>query len=176
MIIAEQKRKENIAEYLLYMYQIEDLIRANEFDQLRIEQTIINKFDASYEVKREMLEWYKTLISSLMAENKQKTGHLAFLERITDKINALNVKMLEDPLNSELKEAYRKAKENIDALRMRSGHAQASDVQLAMNGLYGFLMLRLQKKEISKETEEAFSTITDWIAILSSEYMKNQAV
>ena len=28
MIIAQKKRKENIAEYLLYMWQIEDLIRA----------------------------------------------------------------------------------------------------------------------------------------------------
>ena len=32
MIVARQKRKENIAEYLLYMWQVEDLIRANRFD------------------------------------------------------------------------------------------------------------------------------------------------
>ena len=32
MIIARRKRKENIAEYLLYMWQVEDLIRANNFD------------------------------------------------------------------------------------------------------------------------------------------------
>ncbi|MFC2079888.1 DUF4924 family protein [Bacteroidota bacterium] len=176
MIIAEQKLKENIAEYLIYMYQIEDLIRANDFDPVRIEQTIINKFDASYEIKREMLEWYKSLIDSLISEGKQKAGHLAFLEKTADQINSLNVKLQQDPLNSEIKEAYTKARENIDALRMRSGHAQECEVQIAMNGIYGYLMLRLQKKDISKETEEAFSTITEWIAILSSEYMKNQAV
>ena len=32
MIIAQQKRSENIAEYLIYMYQIEDMIRANKLD------------------------------------------------------------------------------------------------------------------------------------------------
>ena len=32
MIVAKQKRKEKIAEYLLYMWQVEDLIRANQFD------------------------------------------------------------------------------------------------------------------------------------------------
>ena len=32
MFVASQKRKENIAEYLLYMWQIEDLIRANNLD------------------------------------------------------------------------------------------------------------------------------------------------
>ena len=40
MIIAEQKRKENIAEYLLYMYQVEDMIRANGLDIESIEKTV----------------------------------------------------------------------------------------------------------------------------------------
>ena len=36
MLIAQQKLKENIAEYILYMYQIEDVIRAYNFDLERI--------------------------------------------------------------------------------------------------------------------------------------------
>ena len=32
MYISQQLKKQNIAEYLLYMWQIEDLIRANRFD------------------------------------------------------------------------------------------------------------------------------------------------
>ncbi len=32
MIIAQQKRKENIAEYLLYLWQVEDLLRACKLD------------------------------------------------------------------------------------------------------------------------------------------------
>ena len=32
MLIARQKLNENIAEYVLYMFQIEDLIRAYDFD------------------------------------------------------------------------------------------------------------------------------------------------
>ncbi|MFO7932653.1 MAG: DUF4924 family protein, partial [Bacteroidales bacterium] len=61
MIIAQQKRKENIAEYLLYMYQVEDLIRANHLDLDRIEKTLISKFDIPGDTKREMHEWYKSL-------------------------------------------------------------------------------------------------------------------
>jgi hypothetical protein len=174
MIIAEQKLKENIAEYLIYMYQLEDLIRANEFDAGRIEQTIINKFEVSYDVKREMLEWYKGLINGLVEEKKQKSGHLNSLIQITDGLNSLNTELLNDPVNSDIKDSYNKASANIEALRMRSGHSKESDVQLAINGLYGYLILRLQKKKISKETAEAFSTITEWIAILSAEYMKKQ--
>ena len=43
MFMAEQKKRENIGEYLIYMYQVEDLIRANGFDPMRIEQTIKHK-------------------------------------------------------------------------------------------------------------------------------------
>lgn len=43
MYIASQKRKENIAEYLLYMWQIEDLIRANGLDIDRIQANVIDR-------------------------------------------------------------------------------------------------------------------------------------
>ena len=32
MLIAKQKRQENIAEYVLYMWQLEDMLRACNFD------------------------------------------------------------------------------------------------------------------------------------------------
>ncbi len=70
------KRKENIAEYLLYMYQVEDMIRANKLDLDSIEHTLISKFDVPYEVKREMREWYKSLITMMKDENKEESGHL----------------------------------------------------------------------------------------------------
>ena len=44
MIIASQKRKENIAEYLLYMWQIEDMIRANGLDLGKIRTNVIDRF------------------------------------------------------------------------------------------------------------------------------------
>ena len=47
MIIARRKRKENIAEYLLYMWQVEDLIRANNFDMDSIRRTVVDRYDRS---------------------------------------------------------------------------------------------------------------------------------
>ena len=43
MIIAQQKRNENIAEYLLYMWQIEDILRAYHLDINLIELNLISK-------------------------------------------------------------------------------------------------------------------------------------
>ena len=171
MIIAEQKRKDNIAEYLIYMYQVEDMIRASGFDPIRIDQTIISQFDTDYNTKREMLEWYKDLISRMKEEGKESSGHMDFLNGIAGKMNELNVELLHRPMNNEFKNAYDRAKVNIDALRMRAGHTGEHDVQLAMNGLYGLLILKLQKKEITEETQKAFREISEWIALLSAEFM-----
>ncbi len=170
MIIAEKKKTENIAEYLLYMYQIEDLIRASNFDLDKIEESIISKFDTDYATKREMREWYKAHIDRLTSEGKEKQGHMNFLMDLISELNELNLKLLHDPLNNEFKDVYDKAKLEIEALRMRSGHSKENDVHLALNGLYGYLMLRLQKKEISEETKEAFGKIGEWLARLAEEW------
>jgi len=174
MIIARQKRKENIAEYMLYMYQVEDLIRASNLDPARIEQTIINKFDVPYDTRREMLEWYKSLISMMREEGKTMKGHLDFLNRIADEMNQLHVNMLNNVLEQEYREAWENARPNIELLRMRSGHTGEHDIQVMLNGVYGLLMLRLQKKEITKETEKAFDTITNLIALLSVKFSEHE--
>ncbi len=117
-----------------------------------------------------MREWYIAHIGRLTDEGKQKQGHMNFLNDLVNDLNELNLKLLHDPLNNEFKDIFDKAKQNIEALRMRSGHGTENDVHLALNGLYGYLMLKLQKKEISKETAEAFARITEWLAELASNY------
>ena len=68
MIIAAQKRKENIAEYLLYMWQVEDLIRANGLDIDRIKANVIDRFDLTPDARKEMVDWYEGLIDMMRRE------------------------------------------------------------------------------------------------------------
>ena len=76
MIIASQKKKENIAEYLLYMWQIEDLIRVYKLDIDAIQKYIIDPYDISDEKKKEMRDWYESLIEMMRSEGVEKKGHL----------------------------------------------------------------------------------------------------
>jgi len=172
MIIAEQKRKENIAEYLIYMYQVEDMIRANKLDLDRIEHTLISKFEVPYEVKRDMREWYKNLIVMMGDEQKEESGHLNILETTAEQLNEMHHQLLNQGIDTNYKEAYAKARPHIEALRMRSGHGRESDIQVALNGLYGLLILKLKKTMITWETAAAFDTIRDLVAELSSRYME----
>jgi hypothetical protein len=173
MIIAEQKRKENIAEYLLYMYQVEDMIRANQLDLDRIEQTLISQFEVSYDLKREMREWYKTLITMMQEEQKEQAGHLGILENTAEQLSELHHQILNQGVDMAYKGVYEKAKPHIEALRMRSGHGKDSDIQVALNGLYGLLILKLKKTSITQETTRAFDTIRELVAELSARYMES---
>ena len=172
MIIAEQKRKENIAEYLLYMYQVEDMIRANKLDLDQIEHTLISQFEVPYEVKRDMREWYKNLIAMMQDEEKVESGHLHILETTAEQLNEMHHQLLNQGIDTVYKEAYAKAKPHIEALRMRSGHGHDSDIQVALNGLYGLLILKLKKTLITEETTAAFDTIRELVAELSTRYME----
>ncbi len=168
MIIAEQKRKENIAEYLLYMYQVEDMIRANKLDLDSIEQTLISKFDVPYEVKRDMREWYKTLIGMMNDEQKETTGHLTILENLSDQMHRDASRdpepgdryCLQGGLSIRPKPILKRSECVPDTGR-------DNDIQVALNGLYGLLILKLKKTPITEETLKAFDTIKELIAELS---------
>ena len=53
MFVAFQKKKENICEYLLYMFQIEDIIRACKLDRPTIEKLLLPKYPSELAVQAE---------------------------------------------------------------------------------------------------------------------------
>ena len=57
MIIAEQLRNSNRAEYLLYMWQVEDLIRAYDCDIERIEKEYLSRFQLDDEKTKAIRQW-----------------------------------------------------------------------------------------------------------------------
>ena len=172
MIIAQQKRKENIAEYLIYMYQIEDMIRASEFDIDIIDQRIISGFDQPYSVKRDMREWYLSLIQMMKDNGVEQKGHIPLLQSILEEVDNLHIRLLNRKEDTEYTGLYEKAKPAIEELRVKSGDNNVSDVELGLNGLYGLLILRLKQRTLNPETEKAFGYIGEWLAGLSLRFRK----
>ncbi len=68
MLTAQQKRNENIAEYILYMYQIEDLIRAFQFNFKSIETNLVSQYNVDEKAKQEISNWYKNLVVMMQKE------------------------------------------------------------------------------------------------------------
>jgi len=172
MLIANQKRHENIAEYLLYMFQVEDTIRAYNFDIGKIERNIISRFDQPYSVRRDIREWYSSLIIVMQAKNLTRKGHMPIIQSLIDELESFHSGLLENKQETLYRQAYSKSRLNIEALRMRSGDKHAGDITLSLNGLYGLLMLKLANKNISPDTLEAFRSISELLSILSGKFLE----
>lgn len=170
MYIAEDKRKNNIAEYVIYMFHIEDIIRSMNFDIQLIEKYIIETCNLPYNEKRDMREWYSALINILKDNNLQKSGHNPFLKNIINELNELHIRLLSNPDEYLYNDLYIKARPGITELSAKSGHTEKHEIEICFEGLYGLMLLRLTKKEINPETEKAFGLISKMLAFLSSKY------
>ena len=71
MLISREKRRSNIVEYLLYMYQIEDIIRSFQFDITQIDANVVQRFDQPAAIKLEIKLWYADLIDKMQQQQLQ---------------------------------------------------------------------------------------------------------
>ena len=78
MFISQELRKKSTAEFVLYMWQVEDIIRAYGCQLSRIKNEYIARFaDYTDEQRAEMVDWYGALITMMNSEGKREGGHLA---------------------------------------------------------------------------------------------------
>lgn len=86
-----------MAEYLLYMWQIEDIIRANDLDIDKIKTNVIDKFQLDADQRKQMVEWYESLIDMMRREGVEKTGHLQLNKNVIIQLTDLHLALLKDP-------------------------------------------------------------------------------
>jgi len=174
MFIASDKRKENIAEYLLYMWQIEDIIRANNLDIESIRTNIIDRFELSAEQRRQLTGWYESLIDMMRRENVEESGHIQLNTNVLSQLVELHNALLRDPRFGEYSKRFYAALPSIVELRSKAGEHPAGEIETCFNALYGMLMLRLHNDRITKETAEAIGRISAFIAMLAHYFHLNE--
>ena len=97
MIIAQKKRKENIAEYLLYMWQVEDLVRAAGVSPEGVEQLLLPRYDVDEEKRAEIRSWYFELIEMMRTEGKVESGHLDVNRIVLMQLEELHRRLISNP-------------------------------------------------------------------------------
>ncbi|VTY13125.1 Uncharacterised protein [uncultured Prevotella sp.] len=193
MLIAKELRKKSIAEYLLYMWQIEDIIRAYQCSLTKIRREYIDKFDYTDVQKDEEEDWFGDLIRMMNQEGCRESGHLQINKVVMQSLNELHAQLLASskfpfysaeyyrvlPFIVELRGktkqvADRMARKNEPNLKEIAANLGHSEIETCFDLLYGVMMLRLQKKEINHETEVALKEITTLIGMLSDYYLKDK--
>lgn len=170
MIIASRKRKENIAEYILYMWQIEDIIRANSCDIEQIKKNVVDRFQISDDQRKEMLEWYESLIDMMRREGVTESGHLQINKNILNQLVQLHQALLADPEFPDYTAEFYKTLPFIVELRTKAGENKTGEIETCFTALYGMLMMRLQQKQMTPETQDAIKQISRFISVLSTDF------
>lgn len=174
MFISQQLRKKSIAEYVLYMWQVEDLIRAYGCSLSRIKNEYVSQFsDYTDEQRSELVDWYGDLIRMVNQEGKREKGHLQINQIVVQDVSDLHAQLLQSSKFPFYNAEYYKVLPFIVELRNR-GSKDVGEIETCLNALYGTMMLRLQKKPISPETAHAVKEITTFIGMLSDYYIKDR--
>lgn len=173
MFISQQLRKENIAEYVLYMWQVEDIIRAYGCNLSLLRKEYISRFDYAEEQREEMTDWYGNLIRMINQEGCREKGHLQVNKIVVQQMAELHAQLLDSPKFPFYSAEYYKVLPFIVELRSK-GDKETGEIETCLNALYGTMLLRLQHKDITPNTANAVKEITTFLGMLSDYYKKDK--
>lgn len=170
MIISGKLKETNIAEYILYMWQVEDTIRAFHFDLEAIDRVIIREYEQPREVKDRIRQWYEQLIRMMVREDIREKGHLKITLDLIERLTSLHQSLLQDPAERKYQELFGKALPYINEFQQKSRSEGQGIIGTCLNGLYALLLLRLQKRKINQNTGEAMDSFRNLISYLTVRY------
>ena len=173
MYISQEIRKKSIAEYLLYMWQVEDIIRAYDCSLTRLRHEYIARFNYDDDQISELTDWYGNLVTMMNSEGKREKGHLQINQIVLQQLVELHTQLLASTKFPFYTAQYYKVLPFIVELRNR-GDKDQNEIETCLNALYGTMMLRLQKREISPDTKHAITEITTFVGLLSDYYLKDK--
>lgn len=120
------------------------------------------------------MEWYESLIDMMRREGVEKTGHLQLNKNVIIQLTDLHLALLKDPRFPQYTAEFYKTLPFIVELRAKAGDNPDGEIETCFNALYGMLMLRLQSKEITPDTQNAIAQITKFIATLTRNFHLDQ--
>ena len=172
MLIAKLKKETNIAEYILYMWQIEDIIRSYKFDLELIDQHVVAKYPQPLEVKEQIKEWYAELIEIMQSEGLEQSGHLSYIIEDIKGLGILHQTLLTTIQDKDHKDNYEIAMIHIAELMQRGDGKYINEIDACLTGLYGLMLLRLRNKPVSDPTRVSMEYISKFLAHLVAQYNK----
>ena len=142
-------KKNNIAEYILYLWQIEDYLRA---------------FPQQAEANQELHD----LSNMMHQENIMDKGHLQLAQNALSELEDLHNDLLDQ--EATYRAAMIRLTPALNLLKAKTDRPTMSDVEACLILLYQIMLLKLQKAPISSETEQVQKQATQLLQYLSKTY------
>lgn len=162
----------NIAEYILFMWQTQDLIRACDFDLGKIKASVISEEMEDTGMDDELMDHYEDIRDKMLSEKIERKGHLSNINEVLVELMYLHNTLLNIMKDKEYNKLYEHAQPYLKEFRAKSNSSSLNDVEVMLTALYGKLMLKLQKKPITPGTEEAMDAFREVLSHLSTQYKR----
>jgi hypothetical protein len=166
--IAERKKAQNIGEYLIYMYQMEDLIRSYQGNLEEIYTYVISHYPVPEEEKQEIKAWFSDLAEAMQKQGVLAKGHLKELNELVSSLLQLHYQLLKSGANYV--STFHLAKPHLlEAVEATAGEDIGNEIQICLNGVYGLLLCRLLGKKVSDrqlEAADAFGAVLSYLSFI----------
>ena len=148
-----KSKKNNIAEYILYLWQMEDYLRA---------------FPQNADATPELHE----LNEMMHREGIMEGGHLALAQNALAEMEDLHTQLLNE--DAMYRAAIIRLTPQLNLLKAKTDRPTMSDLEACFTLLYQIMLLHLQKREISPETVSVQQQATQLLQLLSKTYLNDQ--
>ena len=148
-----KSKRDNIAEYILYLWQMEDYLRA---------------FPEQAGATQELSE----LNEMMHREGIVESGHLQLAQNALSELEELHARLLNE--DAMYRAAIIRLQPSINLLKAKTDRPTMSIIEACFVLLYQIMLLRLQKREISAETASVQQQATQLLQFLSRTYYDNQ--
>lgn len=156
------------------MWQIEDLLRATQCQEERIDQLIISRYKGSSEELSAIRAWYLELADMMRTEGKLERGHLDINRIVLMQLEELHRSLLKNPNDYVYQGLHYQVLPSVIQLRSKGADQEASDLETCFNALYGYLTLTLKGEAISDETKKSMKQMSALLAMLSHRYTASE--
>ena len=147
-----KSKKDNIAEYILYLWQMEDYLRA---------------FPQNADATPELHE----LNEMMHREGIVESGHLQLAQNALAELEDLHAQLSDE--DAMYRAAIIRLQPSLNLLKAKTDRPTMSDIEACLLLLYQIMLLRLQKKEITPQTASVQQQATQVLTFLSRTYYEN---
>lgn len=148
-------KRENIAEYILHLWQMEDVVRAFPDDEKILQNGFLSD-----------------LQNMMRSEGVMVKGHVQLAENALAELEELSARL------SQTEATYRAAlmqlQPELNIIKSKSDNPTQSDLRIMLVFLYNIMLLRLQHKPVSDATQDMQQRVARLLAYLSKTYKSNR--
>lgn len=173
MFIAEKLRKQNVIAYLVYMYQVEDVIRAYQLDTERIRKDYLVRFGYDEDQLDKACEWYVALVNMMKDEGCQEHGHVQVVRATLTLLEDRHQELLATHEHPDYERVYAQILPILVQLRSKGGK-EKTEVENCMDAIYGLSVLEMRHQQVSDETRRGLKPVAQLMDMLGNYYREPQ--